>query len=107
MYGKNEDFFTLKGMIVTLLERLGIGELEFVAESEYGTYHPGRCARILTKDKNGEVVELGIMGEYHPDVTEAFGIGTRAYGAELFFDLIVELSEKEIQYHQPPKYPST
>lgn len=107
MYGKNEDFFTLKGMIVTLLERLGIGELEFVAESEYGTYHPGRCARILTKDKNGEVVELGIMGEYHPDVAEAFGIGTRAYGAELFFDLIVELSEKEIQYHQPPKYPST
>ncbi len=107
MYGKKEDFFTLKGMIVTLLERLGIGELEFVAESEYGTYHPGRCARILTKDKNGEVVELGIMGEYHPDVAEAFGIGTRAYGAELFFDLIVELSEKEIQYHQPPKYPST
>ena len=47
------------------------------------------------------------MGEIHPDVAENFGIGTRACVAELFFDLIVELSEKEIQYHQPPRYPST
>ncbi|MGN0658488.1 MAG: phenylalanine--tRNA ligase subunit beta [Emergencia sp.] len=107
IYGKKEDFFSLKGMIIALLEKLGINDLSFEAESEYGTYHPGRCARILTKDRNGETVELGIMGEVHPDVSEKFGIGTRAYTAELFFDLIVELAEKEIQYHQPPKYPST
>ena len=107
VYGAEENFFTLKGMVTRLLERLGIETLDFTAESEYGTYHPGRCARIATTDKNGEPVELGIMGEIHPDVAENFGIGTRAYVAELFFDLIVELSEKEIQYHQPPKYPST
>ena len=107
IYGKDEDFFVLKGMIVRLLERLGVAELEFTAETEYGTYHPGRCARISTRDKNGQPVELGIMGEIHPDVAENFGIGTRAYVGELFFDLIVELSEKEIQYHQPPRYPST
>lgn len=107
IYGKDKDFFTLKGMIATLLERLGIENLEFVAESDYKVYHPGRCARILTKEKNGESVELGIMGEVHPDVAENYGIGTRSYICELFFDLIVELSEKEIQYHQPPKYPSS
>ncbi len=27
IYGKDEDFFTLKGMVVTLLERLGIEDL--------------------------------------------------------------------------------
>ncbi|MGF6375287.1 phenylalanyl-tRNA synthetase beta chain [Clostridiales Family XIII bacterium PM5-7] len=106
-YGKEETFFTLKGMVVALLERLGIGSLEFEAESEYGVYHPGRCARILTRDLNGEMVELGIMGEVHPDVSENFDIGTRAYVCELFFNLIVELSDKEIQYHHPPKYPSS
>lgn len=107
LYGKHEDFFSLKGMVCTLLERLGIKELEFVAESEYKVYHPGRCARIITKDCNGQDVELGIMGEIHPDVSENYGIGTRAYVCELFFDLITELSDREIQYHQPPKYPST
>ncbi|WP_425755163.1 phenylalanine--tRNA ligase subunit beta [Ihubacter sp. rT4E-8] len=107
LYGKDEDFFTLKGIICTLLERLGIKELEFTAESDYKVYHPGRCARILTKDINGQEVELGIMGEVHPDVSEKYGIGTRAYVSELFFDVIVELSNREILYHQPPKYPST
>lgn len=106
-YGEGEDFFALKGIVCALLDKLGIGALKFVSESEYGVYHPGRCARILTTDKNGEELELGIMGEVHPDVCENFGIDTRAYTCELFFDIIVELSDKEVQYHQPPKYPST
>lgn len=106
-YGENEDFYSLKGMVCTLLDRLGIRELKFVAESEYGVYHPGRCARVVTSDTNGQEVELGIMGEVHPDVAENFGIDTRAYCCELFFDLIDELSDREVQYHQPPKYPST
>lgn len=105
-YGEDEDFFSLKGMVCTLLDRLGIREVRFVAESEYGVYHPGRCARVVTKDFNGEDAELGIMGEVHPDVAENFGIGTRAYCCELFFDLIDELSDRTVQYHQPPKYPS-
>ena len=107
LYGKDEDFFTLKGMVEILLERLGIKDVRFVAESEYRVYHPGRCARIVTRDLNGEDAELGIMGEIHPDVSENYGIGTRAYACELFFDLITELSDKEIQYRQLPKYPST
>lgn len=107
LYGKDENFFTLKGVICTLLERLGIKDVEFIAESEYKVYHPGRCARIVTTDYTGEPVELGIMGEIHPDVCETYSIGTRAYGAELFFDLICELSDREIQYRQLPKYPST
>lgn len=107
-YGKDEDFFTLKGVICTLLAQLGIEKVDFVAESAYKVYHPGRCARIVTVDYTGEEVELGIMGEVHPDVAENYGLtGTRAYTAELFFDLITELSDKEIQYRQLPKYPST
>ena len=92
---------------MALLDKLGIGDLKFVAESEYGLYHPGRCARIVTKDANGVDTELGIMGEVHPDVAERFGIDGRAYCAELFFDLIVELSNREVMYQHPPKYPST
>ena len=58
-YGEGEDFFTLKGMIVALLEKLGIKDVEFVAEKEYKVYHPGRCAKLFVKDpETNEDVEL-------------------------------------------------
>ncbi len=113
-YGKDEDFFTLKGAIVEVLGKLGIKDLEFVAEKEYGTYHPGRCARILAKEmcytENGpaeELVELGIMGEVHPEVAEKYGIGVRCYTAELLFNVIIQMADLEKVYRQLPKYPST
>ena len=51
-------------------------------------------------------MELGIMGEVHPDVTEKYGIGVRAYCAELFFGTLVELSDTIKQYKPLPKYPA-
>jgi phenylalanyl-tRNA synthetase beta chain len=112
-YGEEEDFFTLKGAIVELLEILGIKDLEFVAEKDYKVYHPGRCARILAKEvhygPNGpieETVELGIMGEFHPEVAEKYGIGTRCYGAELLFNVVTDLANTEKAYSPLPKYPS-
>jgi len=101
-YGKNIDFFVLKGMIVELLKVMGIHEVAFVPESEYGVYHPGRCARISYQ---GE--ELGIMGEVHPDVADRFEIGTRCYCAEFMFDAIMRHAKTDASYSPLPKYPST
>ena len=53
-----------------------------------------------------EEVELGIMGEVHPDVAEKYGIGVRAYTAELFFATVTELSDTTKAYHPLPKYPA-
>ncbi len=113
VYGKEESFFTLKGMIEALLEDMGIDQVEFIPESEYGTYHPGRCARIVKMvDGRGEDgsltmdVELGIMGEIHPDVQENYDLDTRVYAAELFFDKMVEYANKEIHYEKPPRFPA-
>lgn len=106
-YGAGEDFYTLKGMIEALLRKFGITKLYFEAESEYGVYHPGRCARVMSEDSRGDKVELGIMGELHPDVAENFGIDTRAYCAELFAELIFDLSDREVHFEPLPKYPAT
>ncbi|MCL2436468.1 MAG: phenylalanine--tRNA ligase subunit beta [Clostridiales bacterium] len=100
-YGQGESFFTVKGMVVELLANLGIHEPGFVAESSYGAYHPGRCARIML----GET-ELGIMGEVHPDVAEQYGIGTKAYCCELTFDTVMKHANLEKAYKPLPKYPS-
>ena len=102
IYGNDADFFTLKGMIVEMLKVLGVKETLFEAESQYGVYHPGRCARISVGDE-----ELGIMGEVHPDVSEKFGIGTRSYVCELFFDSVIRHANIEKAYEPLPKYPAT
>lgn len=101
-YGKDMDFFVLKGMIVELLRILGIHDLTFEPEFEYGVYHPGRCARISYQ---GE--ELGIMGEIHPDVADRFDIGVRCYCAEFLFDAVLRHARTEASYSPLPKYPST
>ncbi len=113
MYGDNADFFNLKGIIIEMLNKLGIRDLKFVAESEYGVYHPGRCARISAKHmaqlENGpleEEVELGIMGEIHPHVAERYGIGSKAYCAELNLEAVIELADTTKVFKPLAKYPS-
>ncbi len=114
MYGKDEDFFSLKGVIQELLFSLGIHNPVFVAESDYGVYHPGRCARVLTESSEAmkaageEYEELGIMGEIHPDVAENYGMdGERIYCCELIFSAVLRKADTEIIYSPLPKYPST
>jgi phenylalanyl-tRNA synthetase beta chain len=101
-YGKDESFFTLKGMIVELLSIFGIEDIKFESENEYGVYHPGRCARILLND-----IELGIMGEVHPEVCDKYGIGTKCFCCELMFDTVMNAANTEKFYRPLPKYPST
>ncbi len=101
-YGKEESFYTLKGMLVELLRIFGITDIRFESESEYGVYHPGRCARILLGD-----VELGIMGEVHPAVCDKYGINTKCYCCELMFDTVMKAANIDKFYKPLPKYPST
>lgn len=115
MYGKGEDFYSLKGNIVELLKIMGIKDVQFVAESEYGVYHPGRCARItvpsgrpVPEGMEPEMDELGIIGEIHPDVAENYGMdGMRIYCCEMMFDSIIRHADTEIVFSPLPKYPST
>jgi len=60
-------FYDLKGMVETLLTRLGLeGTFE---PGEHPAFHPGRCAQV---NVGGDVV--GVIGELHPLVREAFDL---------------------------------
>lgn len=100
MYG-NSDFFTIKGIVETLLERLGIKGHEYIREENDPTFHPGRTANIIL----GNHV-LGVIGEIHPDILENYGMKERVYIAELNFELLVLFSNLERKYTPLPKYPS-
>jgi phenylalanyl-tRNA synthetase beta chain len=61
------DFYDLKGVVEALLAGLG---LEGTCEpGRHPTFHPGRCAQVSVGER-----ALGMMGELHPLVREAFDL---------------------------------
>lgn len=101
MYGSDKDFYTLKGVIETLLEGLHIPPAKFIAETPAPYMHPGRSAKIML----GEDV-LGELGEVHPSVAENFGTDIRLYYAALSVDVLEAHETKTVEYKPTPKYPS-
>ena len=71
------DFFDLKGMIETILPPLALAELAF-APADDPVFQPGRCARVTA-----DGAPLGLFGEVHPLVADAFDLRGRVLLAEL------------------------
>ncbi|MDE0198109.1 MAG: phenylalanine--tRNA ligase subunit beta [Caldilineaceae bacterium] len=104
------DFFDLKGIIETLMERLGFpsDSYLFSAHPESGaddveseTMFGPRCALISLQDEH-----LGIVGELHPQVRNAFGLGSeRVVLAELKVDPLVRPSWRLSQMDPISVYP--
>jgi phenylalanyl-tRNA synthetase beta chain len=64
------DFFDLKGAAETLLKDLNI-EASYEA-TEHPSFYPGRTAAVSSTGKNAQ--HLGVLGELHPRVREAWGL---------------------------------
>lgn len=64
------DFFDLKGVIETLLRDVRIAGKATYQPVEHSSFHPGRAA-MLTIDGRA----VGVLGEVHPLVRQAFGLG--------------------------------
>ncbi|MEZ4862998.1 MAG: phenylalanine--tRNA ligase subunit beta [Caldilineaceae bacterium] len=74
------DFFDLKGVVETLLARLGFKaeRIEYQARPETGVFGP-RCAEVLL-----DGTPIGLFGEIHPQVRAAFDLpSVRINAAEL------------------------
>ncbi len=107
MYGDDADFFTLKGMVETILETAGLHDCTYKAcgtDTPFGetcALHPGRSAVIYA----GET-PIGYLGEVHPTVQKNYDIGTRTYVAKLLIDEMQPLAQTEITYQPLPKFPA-
>lgn len=100
MYG-DYDFYSLKGVVEQLLERVGIEDYDFEPCREDATYHPGRCATVYAGGK-----KLGVLGQIHPGVCANFKIDTEVYVAVLDFEVIAEQFTADRQYKALPKFPA-
>src|SRR5262249_37169114 len=78
------NFYDLKGALENLAHGLRIGKVTF-QPAEHSTFHPGRCAGVYLGKKY-----LGVAGELHPLVRDAYGLLQPVMVAEIDFDLLVE-----------------
>ena len=99
---RDGDFYTLKGMCDTLLDRAGIKDAAYTADTENPTFHPGRCAKIITAD--GTV--LGTLGEIHPAVQANYAIDAPVYIADLDFENLLAKSKLDKAFRPLPKFPA-
>jgi len=92
--GPESDFFVAKGVLETLLGRLGV-------EAAYeplrrGHLHPGRAARVVVAG-----TEVGELGELHPRVAERFDLDGRVALLELNLDLMFAAAVPELHVYRP------
>lgn len=99
IYGKDEDFFTLKGIIEAIMSLCGAHTQYERSTEPY--LHPGRQA--LVKANN---VPAAVFGEVHPTVATAYGIETKVYVAEIKLDVLLNISKRKTVYKQLPKFPA-
>ena len=95
------DFFDAKGVVETLLERLGVAPR--FEPSEDKTFSPGRRATIVV---GGESV--GTLGELHPRVAERCDISSRpVYLFEIDLESLIPATMAPLKYRPIPKFPIT
>ena len=99
IYGKDEDFFTLKGIIEEIMHIFG-AHTRYERSSE--TYfHPGRQARVIANNK-----DVAVFGEVHPAVAQNYDIDTRVYVAEIKLDVLYTIEKRKTTYKPLPKFPA-
>ena len=95
------DFFTLKGVLETLINKLNVTDYKLNPVSK-DYLHPGVSASIELEGK-----ECGLIGELHPKIAQEMIKGDkRVYYFEIDFETLKQLSNaKNTLYSHLPKFP--
>lgn len=103
-YGEDEDFYSIKGDVEELFENLGVDseKCEYLPCSDNPAFHPGRCAKIIA-----DGIQIGIIGEIHPEVQASYEIDTRVYAATIDASELMKNAVQDKSYTPLPKFPST
>ncbi|MBE3583838.1 MAG: phenylalanine--tRNA ligase subunit beta [Limnochordaceae bacterium] len=94
------DLFDLKGDLEQLFERLG-AQASFEPVDGSMPFHPGRTMRLVAEGK-----ELGIAGELHPDVLDAWELPGRTVVAELDLEQLFAVTHETRRSQPLPRFPS-
>ena len=84
---KTTDFYTLKGMLESLIGSLGLN-LSLTAEESTG-FHPGQAAQVLAEGKS-----VGCIGQLHPQTRQRLKLKKPVFCLELDVDTLLKLAAK-------------
>ncbi len=99
IYGDNEDFFTLKGIIESIMKLFGAHTMYERSNEPY--LHPGRQALVKANNK-----PVAVFGEVHPNTAANFDIDCRVYYAEIKLDVLYTIEKRKTTYKPLPKFPA-
>ena len=94
--GKTYDFYTIKGIVETLL--LKFDNVRFEADQSIAELHPGRTARVIIGD-----VEVGFLGQVHPTLAKAYDI-SETYVANLDLSALLANLPEQVIFTDIPKF---
>lgn len=97
------DFYCLKGMIITMLNKFGFDEKRiYIKENKINTnqFHPYRSACVYI----GKEL-LGIFGQIHPQLAKSCDVDA-CMMAELNIDVLADAKAAKLKFIPLPKYPS-
>ena len=103
-WGKEElDFFDFKSILEKGFQSLQIwNDLRFQDAGEITFLHPGKSAKLLLNE-----LEIGYLGELHPDLSEKLEISKKLYVLEIDLDKTAAFAKEKSKSFSPlPKFPS-
>lgn len=96
------DFFDMKGVIEEFFEKTGMKLKPHYDPNAGKTFlHPGRQADIIY-----DGVNIGYLGEVHPEVADNYKIGDRAYVAVIDMPSMIPFTSFDRKYTGIAKYPA-
>lgn len=101
MYGKNVDFFVIKGVLEAAFDAVSICGITWKQLTDCPSLHPGRAAALYAGD-----TKIGIVGEVHPAVLKRFDVDVPCYLAEVDIMGLFGCVNNNIKYKALPKFPA-
>lgn len=101
MYGKDVDYYALKGVVEQLYLAFGISYFDIEQETTNNIFHPGQTANILLRRQ-----KVATIGRIHPQVQKNYEIGAPVYAAVIDFDMLMQCKKLDKIYKHLPKYPA-
>jgi phenylalanyl-tRNA synthetase beta chain len=96
------DFFTMKGVVEEFFAQLGMkSKARYDAHAGIPYLHPGRQANIIYANQ-----VVGYLGEVHPQVQDNYGIGERAYIANIDIPAILSFVKFAPKFEGIAKFPA-
>ncbi|MCX7912202.1 MAG: phenylalanine--tRNA ligase subunit beta, partial [Dehalococcoidales bacterium] len=100
----NMDFYDAKGMVEGLFSALGL-EVDFTPGHDEGL-HPARQAKVILRQDGGEV-EIGVVGELHPKIADAFEIAGPVGIFEINIATLLKHGSGEKKFQPIPRFPGS